>query len=45
MTTALFASLARERGLDVERVVRTFGDGPHALDAFGDAITVLRRPG
>jgi SAM-dependent methyltransferase len=45
MTAALFATMARERGLAVERVIRTFGDGPHSLDAFGDAITVLRRPG
>jgi SAM-dependent methyltransferase len=45
MTAALFATLARERGLDVERVVRSFGSSGHGLDAFGDAITVLRRPG
>jgi ubiquinone/menaquinone biosynthesis C-methylase UbiE len=45
MTAALFATLARERGLAVERVVRTFGEGRHALGGFGDAITVLRRPG
>jgi SAM-dependent methyltransferase len=43
MTAALFATLARERGLDVERVIRSFGDGQHALGGFGDAITVLRR--
>jgi ubiquinone/menaquinone biosynthesis C-methylase UbiE len=41
MTTELFAALARERGLRVERVVRSWSGGP-ALDAFGDAITVLR---
>ena len=45
MTAELFASLARERGLEVERVVRSFGEGRHALGGFGDAITVLRRPG
>ena len=45
MTAELFASLARERGLEVERVVRSFGKGRHALGGFGDAITVLRRPG
>ena len=45
MTAALFAALARERGLEVERVVRSFGDSGHGLEAFGDAITVLRRPG
>ena len=44
MTAALFAALARERGLEVARVIRSFGNGPHALDAFGDAITVLHRP-
>ena len=44
MTAELFATLARERGLAVERVVRSFGEGRHALGGFGDAITVLRRP-
>ena len=44
MTTELFAALARDRGLRVERVVRSWSGGP-ALDAFGDAITVLRRLG
>jgi ubiquinone/menaquinone biosynthesis C-methylase UbiE len=44
MTAALFGTLARERGLGVERVIRSFGDGQHALGGFGDAITVLRRP-
>jgi ubiquinone/menaquinone biosynthesis C-methylase UbiE len=44
MTAELFAALARERGLRVERVVRSFGEGRHALDAFGDAISVLRGP-
>ena len=45
MTAELFAALASERGLRVERVVRSFGEGRHALGGFGDAITVLRRPG
>jgi ubiquinone/menaquinone biosynthesis C-methylase UbiE len=44
MTAELFAALARERGLAVERVVRSFGEGRHALGGYGDAITVLRRP-
>lgn len=44
MTAALFASLARENGLEVDRVIRSFGAGPDALGAFADAITVLRRP-
>jgi SAM-dependent methyltransferase len=45
MTAALLAALARERGLEVVRVIRSFGAGRHALGGFGDAITVLRRPG
>jgi len=44
MTVELFAALARERGLRVERVVRTWSNAS-GLEAFGDAITVLRRPG
>ena len=44
MTAELFSALARERGLTVERVVRTWGGDAQALGAFGDAITVLRRP-
>jgi ubiquinone/menaquinone biosynthesis C-methylase UbiE len=44
MTAELFATLARERGLAVERIVRTWGDGRHSLAAYGDVITVLRRP-
>jgi len=44
MTARLFASLAGERGLAVERVIRSWGDGQHALGGYGDAITVLRRP-
>jgi hypothetical protein len=44
MTAALFAAFARERGLEVERVVRSWGRDRDALGAFGDAISVLRRP-
>ena len=44
MTARLFAALARERGLSVERIVRSWGEGRHALGGYGDAITVLRRP-
>jgi ubiquinone/menaquinone biosynthesis C-methylase UbiE len=44
MTAQLFAALARDRGLVVERVVRTWGEGHHGLDAFGDVVSVLRRP-
>jgi SAM-dependent methyltransferase len=43
MTAALFGALARERSLEVERVIHSFGAGRHALCGFGDAITVLRR--
>jgi hypothetical protein len=44
MTAELFGALARERGLAVERVVRSWGGDRQALGAFGDAISVLRRP-
>ena len=44
MTAELFGTLARERGLAVERVVRSWGGDRQALGAFGDAISVLRRP-
>jgi hypothetical protein len=44
MTAALFAALAREHGVAVERVVRTWGEGRHALGGFGDVVSVLRRP-
>jgi ubiquinone/menaquinone biosynthesis C-methylase UbiE len=44
MTAALFAVFAREHGLEVERVVRSWGRDRDALGAFGDAISVLRRP-
>jgi hypothetical protein len=39
----LFAALARERGLAVERTVRSWAGGEHALGGFHDVITVLRR--
>jgi SAM-dependent methyltransferase len=46
MTAELFAALARERGLAVERTIRSWaGGGEHALGGYGDVITVLRRPG
>jgi ubiquinone/menaquinone biosynthesis C-methylase UbiE len=45
MTAELFAALARERGLTVERQLRSWSEGAHGLDAFNDVITVLRRPG
>ena len=44
MTAALFAALARERGLEVEREIREWSGGRHTLGAFHDVITVLRRP-
>ena len=43
MSATLFAALARERGLTVERVIREWSGGRHDLSAFADAITVLRR--
>jgi SAM-dependent methyltransferase len=43
MSAHLFAALARERGLTVERQLRTWSDGRYGLDAYGDVITVLRR--
>jgi ubiquinone/menaquinone biosynthesis C-methylase UbiE len=44
MTAALFAALARERGLAVAEQIRRWSDGRYGLDAFHDVITVLRRP-
>jgi len=44
MTVELFTSLAREHDLAVERVVRAWGEGRHGLDAYGDVVSVLRRP-
>jgi ubiquinone/menaquinone biosynthesis C-methylase UbiE len=43
MSAPLFASLAHERGLKVERQVREWSNGRHGLGAFHDVITVLRR--
>jgi SAM-dependent methyltransferase len=43
MSAHLFAALARERGLTVERQLRSWSDGRYGLDAYGDVITVLRR--
>jgi SAM-dependent methyltransferase len=45
MTAELFAALARERGLTVDRQLRSWSEGAHGLDAFNDIITVLRRRG
>jgi ubiquinone/menaquinone biosynthesis C-methylase UbiE len=45
MTAELFAALARDRGLAVERTIRSWSGGEHALTAYHDVITVLRRPG
>ena len=45
MTVTLFAAVAREHGLEVDRHIREWGGGRHGLDPFHDAITVLRRPG
>jgi SAM-dependent methyltransferase len=43
MSAHLFAVLAGERGLAVERQLRSWSDGRFGLDAYGDVITVLRR--
>ena len=42
MSADLFAALARERGLAVERQLRSWSGGRHDLGAFHDVITVLR---
>jgi len=44
MTALLFANLARERRLEVERQFDSWGGGGHDVKVFGDVITVLRRP-
>jgi len=44
MSALLFANLARERGLEVERQFDSWGRGRHDVKNFGDVITVLRRP-
>ncbi len=44
MSRELFAALAQERGLRVERQLDSWGpDGCHDLSAYADAITVCRR--
>jgi SAM-dependent methyltransferase len=45
MTAELFAELARERGLAVERAIRSWAGDEQALAGYHDVITVLRRPG
>jgi hypothetical protein len=44
MSAGLFAALADQRGLRVERQLRSWSGGRHDLGAFGDVITVLRAP-
>lgn len=44
MSAGLFAALAAQRGLRVERQLRSWSGGRHDLGAFGDVITVLRAP-
>jgi ubiquinone/menaquinone biosynthesis C-methylase UbiE len=43
MSAHLFAVLARECDLTVERQLRSWSDGRFGLDAYGDVITVMRR--
>lgn len=46
MSRGLFAKLADERGLTVERQLDSWGpDGRYDLSGYGDAITVLTSPG
>lgn len=42
MSAGLFAALAHERGLRVERQLHSWSGGRHDLGAFADVITVLR---
>jgi len=44
MTARLFANLAREHGLVVERQFDNWGDGRFGVRTNGDVITVLRAP-
>ena len=44
MGALLFANLARERGLSVERQFDRWGDDGHGLDGHGDVISIVRRP-
>ena len=43
MTATLFAALAREHGLAVDRVIRSWSGGRHDLAAYRDAISVLEK--
>ena len=43
MTAALFANLARERGLVVERQFDTWAGGRYGVRRQGDVVTQLRR--
>jgi ubiquinone/menaquinone biosynthesis C-methylase UbiE len=45
MSRELFAKLARERGLEVERQLDSWADGRFDLAAYADVITICRRPG
>jgi len=45
MSGPLFANLAREHGLIVERQFDRWGDGRYGVHLQGDVVTVLRRPG
>jgi SAM-dependent methyltransferase len=45
MSAGLFAALAAERGLALERLVRSWSGGVHDLGAYHDAISVIRRTG
>lgn len=44
MTATLFARLADDRGLTVERQFDTWDDGRHGVRRQGDVVTQLRRP-
>lgn len=44
MSARLFAALAGERGLEVERQFDSWGAGRHDVRPFGDVISVLRAP-
>jgi ubiquinone/menaquinone biosynthesis C-methylase UbiE len=44
MTAELFAALAGQRGLAVERTIRSWAGAADALGGYHDVITVLRRP-
>lgn len=44
MSKSLFANLAREHGLVVERQFDRWGDGRYGVYRQGDVVTVLRRP-